>query len=102
MSVVYFHRTTVEAAEAIQRGGFRDGTGRYMTAEVHCGVWLSDRPLDVNEGADGDVLLSVTLPDDLDLSAFEWVQDVGYREWLVPAAIINPVMLLKIVQEDYE
>jgi len=28
-------------------------------------VWLSDRPLDVNEGASGDDLLVVEIPEDV-------------------------------------
>ena len=59
--VIMFHRTTAAAAEAILTGGFRDGSGPYTTAERWSGVWLSDVPLDGNEGAKGDVLLEVTL-----------------------------------------
>ena len=46
-----YHRTDVLAARAILRAGFRDGRGTYLTRHVFTGVWLSDRPLDENEGA---------------------------------------------------
>jgi hypothetical protein len=88
-----FHRT--DHAEAIRRDGFRDATGFYMTTEPHTGVWLSDRPLDINEGADGAALLAVEIGDDV-FAAYEWVQDGGYREALVPAEVVNryPVELV--------
>jgi len=60
----FFHRTTAEAARAIVGGGFRDGTGTYgfIVDEPLSGVWLSaDGPVDENEGARGDTVLSVKL-----------------------------------------
>ena len=35
------------------------------------GVFLEDRPLDCNEGAKGDELLEIRLPDELDISNYE-------------------------------
>ena len=55
----FYHRTTREAADAILVHGFQDAEGPYMTANIHRGVWISDMPLDVNEGAKGEVLLAV-------------------------------------------
>lgn len=49
-----YHRT--DYAAAILGDGFRDATGTYLTGEEHSGVWVSDRPLDEDEGADGAVL----------------------------------------------
>lgn len=92
-----YHRTTLQSAQAILDSGFRDrrhhfGFKNEAGAEVEVeGVWLSDVPLDANEGADGDALLAVTL-DDQDLIDCEVVEDGdvrSYREWLVPAAVIN-------------
>jgi hypothetical protein len=61
-----YHRTTSLKATAIVANGFHDGTG-YLTEQEWSGVWLSDRPLDCNEGlsCDADVLLegNVTLPE---------------------------------------
>jgi len=87
--VTFYHRT--DAARAILDGGFRDATGSYMFARITLtGVWLADQPLDSNEGAKGNDLLEVTMPDEMDLSGFEIVGDnAGYREWCVPAALIN-------------
>jgi hypothetical protein len=58
---VYWHRSSPEGAEAILRDGFRDGEGPYLTAESHRGVWISDRPLDPNDGTRAGPLLRVTL-----------------------------------------
>ena len=67
-----FHRTY--NADAILAEGFEDRAGYYMTDRLWSGVWLSDRPLDVNEGTEGDTLLSVEMPED-DVLFYEWVED---------------------------
>ena len=84
----------MEAAKAIVAGGFRDATGSYMFLETELtGVFLSDVPLDCNEGARGDALLEVHVDVPLDAMA-EWeIVEEGegagcYREWCVPAAWI--------------
>jgi hypothetical protein len=46
-----YHRT--DRAEIILRNGFKDGKGRYLTSELHRGVWFSNMPLDINEDAKG-------------------------------------------------
>ena len=54
--------------EAILREGFRDRNG--LVGAYHAaieGVFLADRPLDCNEGAKGDELLEIRLPDELDI-----------------------------------
>ena len=61
--VILYHRT--QAAEQILSGGFRDGEGTYLTEQVWRGVWLSDQPLDANEGAYGDTVLCVDIPEEI-------------------------------------
>ena len=86
--MIFYHRTP--AAQAIVSGGFRDATGSYGFGIMLTGVWLADQPLDSNEGAKGEELLEVSVPDEVDLSGFEFIEDEkGYREWCVPAALIN-------------
>jgi hypothetical protein len=95
----YFHRTSAAAAGAIRLGGFQDGTGHYLTENLHTGVWLSDRPLDGNEGADGDVLLAIDAPP-MAIDPFEWVEEgKTFREFLVPAAILNRCAMVTTVEE---
>jgi hypothetical protein len=86
-----YHRTSAANAAQILRDGFRDSVGYYLTDDQKLvGVCLSDRPLDSNEGAWGDTLLRVELPDQVDIAEYECVEDgKPYREWLVPAELIN-------------
>ncbi len=90
-----YHRTSREAANAILRDGFEDATGSYLTEHSYEGVWVSDVPLDPDEGADGDTLLSLNIEDKV-FSDYEWVESdpqlremKGYREALIPAAQLN-------------
>jgi hypothetical protein len=82
-----FHATTDEAAAAILAEGFRDATGTYDTDREFTGVWLSDRPLDENEGAAGSTILEVTLDlPEAEIIEWEWVTEpptggMGYREF---------------------
>jgi hypothetical protein len=108
-STVFYHRTRPQAAEEIIKNGFRDGTGAYLTGDIHSGVWLSDVPLTADYGISvcgkDDVILRVTLPCRLeDLAEYEWVEEIEdpdtgqlvnpkrYREWLVPAEMIGAKM----------
>ncbi|MCP9496815.1 MAG: hypothetical protein MSG64_20450 [Pyrinomonadaceae bacterium MAG19_C2-C3] len=102
LSLILYHRTTAERAESIITDGFRDSTGHYLSDSIHTGVWLSDVPLDANEGAKGRTLLEVTinLSED-ELTPYEWIEEEKpYREWLAPAALINSQMRVVIIDED--
>jgi hypothetical protein len=82
-----FHRTS-SGQQSIQ-GGFRDGRGTYLTTKVWEGVWLSDVPLDPREGADGDDVLVIGMPENV-VEEYEWVEEgKPYREFLVPAEVVN-------------
>ena len=96
-----YHRTTTEAAAEILRYGFKDTDGDYLTANTYSGVWLSDIPLGETEGARGEVLFEVWLSlNEQEMAQFEWVEDgKPYREWLVPAALINAEGQISVVPE---
>jgi hypothetical protein len=83
-----YHRT--DRGEAILRDGFRDGEGSYGTRTLYRGVWVSSgSPLDENEGAAGDGVVLLEIPDEL-FRAFEWIEEgKPYREALVPASELN-------------
>lgn len=88
----FFHRTTAAAAEEILRSGFRDSEGTYLTELVWRGVWVSDEPLDESDGAPhGSILLVIECALDAEYFAdYEWIEEgKPYREWLVPAAVLN-------------
>jgi hypothetical protein len=108
-----YHRTTALAAQAILDSGFRDNrhdfgfvneAGNPLEFE---GVWLSDVPLDCNDFGhlDRDTLLAVTV-DDPDLIDREVVEEgsvrSSYREWLVPAAVINARGEVRLVPSEEE
>ena len=102
MSLKLCHRTSTQAASAILRSGFEDRTGTYLTTTEWSGVWLSNIPLDINEGAGGDVLLEVEL--DLTeevLLGYEWSEEgKTYREWLIPAALINAKGKVRVASQE--
>ena len=94
-----------DAAEAILREGFRDGTGSYGFATITLtGVFLADTPVDINEGATGDQVLAVEIADDSLLADYEFVTDGTpsgtYREWCVPAEIINTHGRVRLLTDD--
>ncbi len=87
--------------EQILSSGFRDGEGTYLTSNTYRGVWLSDRPLDCNDGAEGDYLLCVEIPESV-VADHEWVEESKtYREFLVPAAIVNRYHVERAPDDDH-
>ncbi|HVA08002.1 MAG TPA: hypothetical protein VNG12_14790 [Acidimicrobiales bacterium] len=97
--MIVYHRTF--AADQILREGFRDAEGNYLTLSTYSGVWVSDSPLTVSDGAIGDRLLSVDVPEDLFVE-FEWIDESGFqghREALVPAERLNRYQVTEIEAE---
>ena len=93
---------TTDAAEAILADGFRDATGSYMFVSlVLTGVWLGDKIMDINEGAKGEQVFRVEFADEADIQEFEIIQDGSpYREWCVPAALINSRATVTLMRDD--
>jgi hypothetical protein len=93
---------TTYNADAILGKGFKHGTGCYMTDRLWSGVWLSDRPLDANEGAKGDTVLVVEMPED-EVVFYEWVEEgKPVREFLVPAEVVNRYSPFEVVADPCE
>jgi hypothetical protein len=87
--MIAFHRTIHEAVEDIMTSGFRDATGTYLTDREWTGVWFADQVLDANDGAIGDAVLALEMPEDL-FAEYEWVEEgKRYREALIPADLAN-------------
>jgi len=93
---------TTDCAELILDEGFRDGEGWYGFAHFRpLGVFLSRSPANVNDGAKGDQVLVVTLPDDLPLDTWaisEEGRDVW--EWCIPAHLLNERGLIRLLTEE--
>jgi hypothetical protein len=88
--VKVYHTASFAAAAAIEADGFRDATDRYMTENEYTGVWVSDRPLDENEGVTrAEVIFEIDVDEEM-IREYEWIAEgMNYREWLVPATILN-------------
>ena len=99
-----YHRTY--EAEAIIRGGFHDVEGIYLTPtlDAHHGVWVSDRPLDEQEGALGNVVLEISGVPEAAIVDHEWVHPVhlrSFREFLVPADVLNHFPIVGIYPDTW-
>lgn len=95
-----YHRTSLAAAQAILRDGFRDATGRYGTDLQFTGVWLSEELMEINDGVEGDALLAVDIAEGV-VDEYEWIEEGKVtREWLVPASLISAHAQIKIVEEE--
>ena len=94
-----YHRTNRVAARRIMRHGFTDSTNYYMTQRMRTGAWLSSIPLSFSDGVAGAVLLQVeTDLRESELAEYESTEEgKAYREWMVPAAVINRRMKVSVV-----
>jgi hypothetical protein len=82
-----FH-PTMHAAE-ILHDGFGENTGTYVTERDHSGVWLFDKPVDKTMGGGKEaVILELEIPEPVVLP-FEVDANRPYRQFLVPAALVN-------------
>jgi hypothetical protein len=71
-----YHVTDAAAAEAIECNGFRDGEGDFgMAATWPLGVLVSDEPLSVYEGARGNEVVEVVVPDSMPVEAQFWTNE---------------------------
>jgi hypothetical protein len=86
--MLVYHRTC--HADTIEREGFRDGSYVMPGLGELRGVFVSAPwPLDENEGADGDVVIEIDVPEAL-FAEYEHVEDgKTYREAMIPAADLN-------------
>jgi hypothetical protein len=82
-----YHVAPTTAADEIMRHGFRDIEISVGTTPLWlAGVFVSDEPLAVTEGED---VIEVVLPESTPLENELVEADKGYREWCMPAAVLN-------------
>jgi len=100
--MILYHRTTPETASAILGHGFRNSTGSYLTDRQFTGVWFSDQPLDIDGTREFSAVLCVLLDATQDeLVEWEWVEEgKPYREWLIPAEVLNSSGVVSLCEED--
>ena len=86
----YYHRTYPEAAAAIMEGGFKDVSETFETGSAARGVWFTDSLASASStpSAFGSVVVAVTLPLPIAEGHFH-TDDQGYREYLIPAIVLN-------------
>ena len=84
------HATNPLAAESILADGFRDGEKTIGGMPIR-DVFLSNRPLDPNEGTKGSTLLIVDIEIEMvEIEKFEILDESAtYREFVLPAELIH-------------
>jgi len=97
-----YHMARAGNAPDIETRGFRGPPGRYLTDSLHNGVRVSDRPLLAESEIESEptVCFEIAVPDKVLLSR-EWTEPrKGYREFLVPAAVLNRFRRRKLSDEE--
>jgi hypothetical protein len=88
LRTVKLYHLTMHSTE-ILRDGFGETTGTYLTESDHSGVWLFDQPVEKRiGGGDEAVMLELEIPEPVVLP-FESVGNLPYRQFLMPAALVN-------------
>lgn len=107
--MVLYHRSTIAGAREIIKHGFEDekwsfGLRDALTGESiqAWGVWLTDRPLGLEEGPPGDAMLEVQV--DFSEEALQAFELLGVFEdarlWVVPTEIVSPHSQVRILAVD--
>ena len=97
-----YHSTSEGAALEIEAKGFVES----HFAGIASGVFLADRPITAADGAASafDVVFAVNVPNAFALDEYELVEEGrpadAYREWLIPAAIVNAWPRQRHVEDD--
>jgi hypothetical protein len=100
--VKLYHRTY--AAETILRDGFHDSRADFLTLDVNPGVWVTDRPLDEEDGALGNVVLVVSGVPEAEIVEYEWARSrhpPPMRQFVVPADILNRFPIVGIYPDTW-
>lgn len=94
-----YHTTSPEQADTIKIHGFRDTEGSYgfmredRSPFYIRGVFLSDAPLGPNDGlaSESSRVFIIEIPEQV-IGPYELIEEgqgKGYREWCVPAEVVN-------------
>ena len=67
--------------------GFRDESETYQNDSDWRGTWLSDLPTGASRGF-GKAVIEVEILEE-EATKYFWGAEQGYREYLIPAAVLN-------------
>ncbi len=108
MPFTLYHRTSILDARTVVKDGFENQKWRFEHEEGDrevkkaLGVWLSNRPLEGDEGPPGDAVLEVEM--DASEESLELFQVEGVlwdaRLWIVPAEVVNARSTVRILKVD--
>jgi len=107
--MILYHRSTISGAREIIKHGFQDEKWSFALRDALTGdtlkangVWLTDRPLGLEEGPPGDAILEVRV--DFSEEALQAFELLGVFEdarlWVVPTEIISPHSTVRILAVD--
>jgi len=83
----YFHRTGQLQAEQILQQGFKDESETYQSDSGWRGTRVSDSPTGAPRGF-GKAVIEVEMLEE-EANKYYWGAEQGYREYLIPAAVLN-------------
>lgn len=97
---IFYHRTNVNEGRSIVENGFKNSSGYFLGNRIWTGVWLSSVPLDCDPSKDEALLMVKLEIEPKNLSRWEWTSEgKAYREWLMPASIINRCATVETVED---
>ncbi len=100
MKIKVFHMTKEAAVASILENGFRE-TDRGL----YSGNFVSAYPLSLLEGAKGGKCLEIIIESTPEQMFYQWeiIQDgKPYREWCIPAAVLNISPMRLLTDEECE
>ena len=109
MPFTLYHRTSIGDARVIVQNGFENQKWRFEHEEPEVGevkkavgVWLSDRPLEEDQGPPGDAVLEVAMDVSEEALVLFQLEGVKWdaRLWIIPAELLNDRAHVRILQVD--
>lgn len=105
----FYHITTNKNAKLIVKNGFKDGVGSYGVVDsktgqskISKGVFLSNEVFLQRIKDEDDCVFVINIPVG-EIKQYEWIEEIkSYREWCVPAKIINKYFIDRKTHSSYD
>lgn len=95
----FYHVTRRQTAHEIEQQGFKDAQGCSADEQPVRGVWVAARPLIAECGFEDAAVFELDLPED-GLRQYALPRDPkGYRQWCVPASLVNGVPRRRLTKD---